>query len=154
MEKLVRYSTLSYRIAIVHVLWRTIAQKPGTVRLWWQPPNTLPNGRHLAHHPVDATENIIQWMPSTLPSTSPSPSAQHIILASTFRYKGLDGPSGGGGFCSHLLLTHHPIEATQHTTPWKPPCPVGACLLARLSLAYTVTFTVFLGWCHTLLCSM
>jgi hypothetical protein len=34
MEKLVRYSTLSYRIAIVRVLWRTIAQYPGTVRLW------------------------------------------------------------------------------------------------------------------------
>ncbi len=34
MEKLVRYSTLSYRIAIVRVLWRTIAQNPGTVRLW------------------------------------------------------------------------------------------------------------------------
>jgi hypothetical protein len=33
MEKLVRYSTLSYRIAIVWVLWRTIAQNPGTVRL-------------------------------------------------------------------------------------------------------------------------
>jgi hypothetical protein len=34
MEKLLRYSTLSYRIAIVRVLWRTIAQNPGTVRLW------------------------------------------------------------------------------------------------------------------------
>jgi hypothetical protein len=33
MEKLVRYSTLSYRIAIVRVLWRTIAQNPGTVTL-------------------------------------------------------------------------------------------------------------------------
>jgi hypothetical protein len=37
MEKLLRYSTLSYRIAVVRVLWRTIAQNPGTVRLWyWQ----------------------------------------------------------------------------------------------------------------------
>jgi hypothetical protein len=33
MEKFVRYSALSYRIAIVRVLWRTIAQNPGTVRL-------------------------------------------------------------------------------------------------------------------------
>jgi hypothetical protein len=28
-------STLSYRKAIVRVLWRTIAQNPGTVRLWY-----------------------------------------------------------------------------------------------------------------------
>jgi hypothetical protein len=34
-EKIVRCSTLSYRIAIVRVLWHTIAQIPGTVRLWF-----------------------------------------------------------------------------------------------------------------------
>jgi hypothetical protein len=41
-ENLVRYSRLSYRIAMVRVLWRTIAQIPGTVRLGCAPHVTLP----------------------------------------------------------------------------------------------------------------
>jgi hypothetical protein len=47
MEKLVRYSTLSYRIAIARVLWRTIAQIPGTVR----PAVTTLYTQNLEHDP-------------------------------------------------------------------------------------------------------
>jgi hypothetical protein len=42
MDKIVRYSTVSYRIAIVRVLWRTIAQNPGTVRLCVEARHAVP----------------------------------------------------------------------------------------------------------------